>query len=88
MIEKTENGLHPLAIETAYQPLLSIDDAQVLMATRSPLPAGLAKPGEVLCFTENETGATRIVRGDHHPRLADWHGEVGPGTLIASGVLG
>ncbi len=88
LIEEPENGLHPLAIETAYQSLSSVYDAQVLMATHSPMLIGLAKPSEVLCFTKDEVGATQIVSGDQHPRLADWHGEVDLGTLFASGVLG
>lgn len=88
LIEEPENGLHPLAIETAYQSLSSVYDAQVLMATHSPLLVGLAKPSEVLCFTKDEAGATQIVSGDRHPRLADWQGEVDLGTLFASGVLG
>ena len=88
LIEEPENGLHPLAIEMAYQSLSSVYDAQVLMATHSPLLVGLAKPSEVLCFTKDTEGATQIVSGDCHPRLADWQGEVDLGTLFASGVLG
>lgn len=88
LVEEPENGLHPLAIETAYQSLSSVYDAQVLMATHSSLLVGLAKSSEVLCFSKDEEGATTIVSGDRHPRLVDWHGEVDLGTLFASGVLG
>ncbi len=87
LIEEPENGLHPRAIETAYQSLSSVYDAQVLMATHSPLFVRLTKPSEVLCFSKTSEGATDIIAGDQHPELADWHGGVDLGTLFASGVL-
>jgi len=88
LVEEPENGLHPLAIETAYQSLSSVYDGQVLLATHSPLLVGIAKPSEVLCFSRDSQGVTQIVSGDKHPELSDWRGEVDLGTLFASGVLG
>jgi len=88
LIEEPENGIHPRAVETMYQSLSSVYDAQVLMATHSPVILSVAKPADVLCFAKTDDGATDIVSGDEHPALADWRGEVNLGTLFASGVLG
>lgn len=88
LVEEPENGLHPLAIETVYQSLSSLYDGQVMLATHSPLLVGIAKSSEVLCFSKDRDGTARIVTGDRHPELSDWHGEVDLGTLFASGVLG
>ena len=88
LIDEPENGIHPLAIETMYQSLSSVYDAQVLMATHSPVILGIAEPENVLCFAKTAEGAVDIITGREHPRLKDWHGEVDLGTLFASGVLG
>jgi predicted ATPase len=88
LVEEPENGLHPLAIETAYQSLSSVYDGQVLLATHCPLLVAVAKPSEVLCFSKDSESATQIVSGDRHPELSDWRGEVNLGTLFAAGVLG
>jgi hypothetical protein len=37
---------------------------------------------------KDETGATDIVSGEEHPRLADWQHQVPLGDLFAAGVLG
>ncbi len=87
LVEEPENGLHPRAIELAYQSLSSVYDGQVLMATHSPLFVRLVKPSEVLCFSKTDEGATEIIAGNQHPELADWHRGVDLGTLFASGVL-
>ncbi len=88
LIEEPENGIHPRAVETMYQSLSSVYDAQVLLATHSPVILSVATPADVLCFAKTQEGATDIVSGDRHPGLADWRGEVSFGTLFASGVLG
>ena len=88
LIEEPENGIHPRAVDTMFQSLSSVYDAQILMATHSPVILSQAKPQDVLCFAKTEEGATDIVRGDEHPELSDWHGETDLGTLFASGVLG
>jgi predicted ATPase len=88
LIEEPENGIHPRAIETVFQSLSSVYDAQLLCATHSPVVVSMAKAADVLCFGRNAEGATDIVKGDEHPRLKTWKGEVDLGTLFASGVLG
>lgn len=86
MIEEPENGVHPAAIETIYQSLSSVYNAQVFVSTHSPVLLSMAKPEQVLCFSKTSEG-TKIVRGNQHRALKDWQGEVSLGTMIASGIL-
>ena len=88
LIEEPENGIHPRAMETVYQSLSSVYDAQVLCASHSPVVLSLATPAELLCFAKSEFGETAVVRGDEHPRLKNWKGTLDLGTLFAAGVLG
>jgi predicted ATPase len=88
LIEEPENGIHPRAVETVFQSLSSVYNAQVLLATHSPVILSIAKPERVLGFAKTPDGATDIVRGSEHPQLKEWKGETDLGTLFASGVLG
>jgi predicted ATPase len=88
LIEEPENGIHPQAVETVFKSLTSVYGAQVLLATHSPVILSIADVDKVLCFKKTESGATDIVRGDQHPALKDWRGDVNLGTLFAGGVLG
>jgi predicted ATPase len=88
LIEEPENGIHPRAVETVIQSLSSVYDAQVLLATHSPVVLTMIEPSQILCFARTEQGETEIIRGDLHPRLENWQGEVSLSTLFASGVLG
>ncbi len=88
LIEEPENGIHPRAIETMYQSLSSVYDAQVLLATHSPVILNIVDPEQVLCFAKTPEGATDIVRGSEHPALAEWRKETTLGVLFAAGVLG
>ena len=87
LIEEPENGLHPLAIESAFQSLSSVYDSQVLLATHSPIVIGLSKLKNILCFSKTKSGAVDIIEGENHPRLKDWRGEVDLATFHAAGVL-
>lgn len=88
LIEEPENGIHPKAIATAYDSLKSMYDAQVLLATHSPVVLSDAEAGDVLCFAKNDDGSTDIALGSEHPVLREWQGAVDLGTLLASGILG
>ncbi len=88
LIEEPENGIDPRAVETMFQSLSSVYDAQILMATHSPVILSLADPKTVLCFAKSDDEATDIVLGSEHPSLRDWRGETNLGTLFAAGVLG
>jgi predicted ATPase len=88
LIEEPENGIHPRAIETMFQSLTSVYDAQILLATHSPVVLSVAEPKDLLCFAKAENGATDIVLGSEHPALADWRGQENLSVLFAAGVLG
>jgi len=87
LIEEPENGVHPTALETIYHPLSSVPNAQVLFPSPHPVLLSMARPEQILCFSKTAEG-TRIVRGNEHPALQEWRGEVSLGTLAASGILG
>ncbi|MHB8628249.1 MAG: methylation-associated defense system AAA family ATPase MAD3 [Aggregatilineales bacterium] len=87
LIEEPENGIHPRAVETVLQSLGSVYDAQVLLATHSPVILSQANRQQLLCFGRTSQGETAIVRGDQHPALQNWRGEVNLSVLFASGVL-
>lgn len=88
LIEEPENGIHPQAVETVYRSLSSVYDAQILLATHSPVILSLAEAKDVLCFKKTSAGATDIVRGSDHPELREWRGQPNLSVLFASGVLG
>ena len=88
LIEEPENGLHPLAIETVLQSLSSVYNAQVLVATHSPVVARLTKPEQMICVARDGEAGTDMVSGRDHPRLQSWQGDADLGTLLAGGVLG
>jgi energy-coupling factor transporter ATP-binding protein EcfA2 len=88
LVEEPENGIHPQAVETVFQALSNTDDCQILCATHSPVFLSLAVPAQILCFARTGEGATDIVRGDQHPRLAQWKRESDLGTIFAAGLLG
>lgn len=88
LVEEPENGIHPSAVETMFQSLSSVYEAQMLLATHSPVILSIADVDKVLCFKKTDKGATDIVLGSKHPSLKEWKGETDLGTLFASGVLG
>ena len=88
LIEEPENGIHPQAIDTMFQSLSSVYEAQILLATHSPVILSMADVNDVLCFSKTADGAAEIVSGSEHPALSNWHGETSLGILFASGVLG
>lgn len=88
LIEEPENGIHPTAMETVFESLRSVYAGQVLVASHSPVLLKLAKPEDLLCFTRHQDGFTDVVRGDEHPALREWQGEVSLGAFFASGLLG
>jgi predicted ATPase len=88
LIEEPENGIHPRAVETVFHSLSSVYDAQMLLATHSPVILSIAEADQVLCFAKTPRGATDIVLGSEHPALKEWRGETNLGVLFAAGVLG
>ncbi len=88
LIEEPENGIHPKAIETVFQSLSSVYDAQILIASHSPIILNQAEPAQLLCFAKDESGATDVIFGGQHPQLREWQRECSLGMLLAAGVLG
>jgi predicted ATPase len=91
LIEEPENGIHPRAAESVFQSLSSVFEAQVLLATHSPVLISLIKPkdaDQVLCFAKASDGSTDIISGDRHPNLRTWQGDPNLYVLFAGGVLG
>ncbi|HWE95147.1 MAG TPA: ATP-binding protein [Tepidisphaeraceae bacterium] len=88
LIEEPENGVHPKAIETVIQSLSSVYNAQVLLATHSPVIINAIELEDILCFQKDSNGFTDIVAGPNHPALREWKGETNLGLLFAAGVLG
>lgn len=88
LIEEPENGIHPKAIETVFQSLSSVYNAQVLLATHSPVIISAAKIENILCFAKSAEGAADVIDGTNHPDLKEWKGETPLDILFASGVLG
>ncbi|MCU0285908.1 MAG: ATP-binding protein [Acidobacteria bacterium] len=82
LIEEPENGIHPRAVETAFQSLSSVYQTQVLLATHSPLILSMVDADKVLCFAKTEIGETDIVRGSDHPKLREWKGETNLGNSL------
>lgn len=87
LIEEPENGIHPKAVQTVYDSLSSVYDAQVLLATHSPVLLNAADLDQVLCFAKHDDGTADIVLGPEHPALRNWSHEIDLGTLFGSGVL-
>ena len=88
LIEEPENGIHPRAVQTMIQSLSSVYNAQILLATHSPVILSFVDAEDVLCFAKTPEGATDIVSGIEHPSLENWRGELNLSLLFASGVLG
>lgn len=88
LIEEPENGIHPRAVDTLFQSLSSVYEAQILVATHSPVVLSLVDSENILCFAKTPEGAVDIVKGDEHPALRDWRGEANLSVLFAGGVLG
>jgi len=88
LIEEPENGIHPKAMETVFQSISSVCNAQMFCTTHSPVLLSLARPEQLLCFAKTAEGETDVIQGDQHPVLRDWQRTIDLETLFASGVLG
>ncbi len=90
LIEEPENGIHPTAIEEVFKALSPPNQGQILVATHSPMFLSLIGKSDLhflLCFARSSNGSTDIVRGDQHPQLRRWKGEVNLSVYFAGGVL-
>lgn len=88
LIEEPENGIHPRAVESVFQSLSSVYNAQIMLASHSPIVLSLVEQKHLLCFSKTNEGITDIVNGTEHPALVDWKGETNLSILYANGILG
>lgn len=87
LIEEPENGIHPKAIECIYQSLSSVYNAQILLASHSPVILSMLETKYLLCFGKTKDGITDIVTGTEHPKLKEWKGNPNLYLLFGSGIL-
>ena len=87
MVEEPENGIHPGALEELYNSLSCVYDAQVLLASHSPLFVTVADVDKLFCFGKTTEGLVDIVPGSSHPYLREWQHETDLGTFFALGLL-
>lgn len=87
MIEEPENGIHPGVLQSVFDSLSSVYDAQVLLASHSPEFVAIAKVRHLLCFGKTDDGVVDITPGTEHPHLREWQYETDLGTFFASGIL-
>jgi predicted ATPase len=87
MVEEPENGVHPKALEIILKALAGIPEAQVFIATHSPLVVQEEGVDVLLCFTRDDQGV-HTVPGNKHPALQDWKGVPDLATIFSSRVLG
>ena len=87
LLEEPENGIHPMAIEFAYQALSAVSGAQVFIASHSPTLLRCVEIGQVLCFGHDSERGTVIVPGDEHPRLRNWQDSVDDTVFWAADIL-
>ncbi len=86
--EEPENGIHPKAVETVLHSLQSVYGSQVLISSHSPVVLAATKLEQILCARLEANGAAGIVRGNDHPRLKEWQGQIDLGSLFAAGIMG
>ena len=87
LLEEPENGIHPMAIEFAYQALSTVYGAQVFIASHSPTLLRCVEPDQVLCFGHDSKKGTVIIPGNEHPRRQEWQGSVDEAVFWAADIL-
>lgn len=88
LIEEPENGLHPLAIQAAFDALKSPPHGmQFLCATHSPVFMAHVHLRDVLVFRRSPEGYSQVRHGLEVPELKDWTGRSNLSELLATGVL-
>jgi predicted ATPase len=88
MVEEPENGVHPCALEIIVRALESIPQAQVFVATHSPLVVQQVGVKPLLCFTRSPVTGVHIIHGPAHHALRDWKGSPDLASIFSSRVLG
>ena len=87
MVEEPENGIHPGVLEDLYNSLSCVYEAQVLLASHSPMFVAVSDVDKLFCFGRTTEGVIDVIPGPSHPYLRDWQHETDLGTFFASGIL-
>jgi hypothetical protein len=88
LVEEPENGLHPLAIQVAFEALSQPPaHGQVLCATHSAIFLAYAPLEQSLVFRRAQDGYSIVRRGPEIPELREWTGRVSLPDLFVTGVL-
>lgn len=88
LIEEPENGLHPLAIQAAFDALKSPPEGmQILCATHSPVFLAHIHLRDVVVFRRSGEGYSIVRHGVEVPELRNWSGRSNLSELLATGVL-
>ena len=88
LYERPERGVYAGTMQLIHDALLSLWDAQALVATQSTSLMAFYKPKDLLCFARDDDGKVDIVWGPDHRYLKNWSAQVDVGTIVASGILG
>lgn len=86
-LEEPENGIHPKAIDAVLEALKLSSKTQIWLSTHSPVVLANSELEQIISMRFNKDGATEVLKGNEHPRLKEWKGEVDLGSLFAAGVL-
>lgn len=88
LVEEPENGLHPLAIQVAYEALSQPGpNVQLLCATHSPIFLAHTSLEQTLVFRRAEDGSAVVRRGPEVAELQRWSGRINLTDLFVTGVL-
>ena len=88
LIEEPENGLHPLAIQAAFEALSDpTSDLQIFCATHSPIFLAHVRMAQALVFRRHGEGHATVRHGPEVPELAEWTQRRNLADLLATGVL-
>jgi energy-coupling factor transporter ATP-binding protein EcfA2 len=86
-LEEPENGIHPKAIDAVLEALKLTTETQLWLSTHSPIVLANTELEQIITMRFNKDGSTEVLKGNEHPRLKKWKGEVDLGSLFAAGVL-
>jgi hypothetical protein len=88
LVEEPENGLHPLAIQAAFDAISAPGTGvQWLCATHSPIFLSQVTLDDALVFRRQPDGSSMVRRGPEVLELADWAGKKNISDLFVMGVL-
>lgn len=87
LIPYPESGLDAASLKAAWQALSGASNAQVLLATSSPVLLGFAKPQEILCCSRNAEGMATVIPGTAHSEFENWQGNQDNARLFAPNLV-